>query len=260
MKYLTFLLIIYSQSIYAYNVKANLQDVTFFGSDLGVLIENTTSKDFYFTLYIEDEGCKPLGINSLKLRRSMSSLDHEGVVKANDFMAAYFTLGSYNLKGPCTIKANVEQIKNGISTNEIFIFDINSDDKLYNTLQYPEPDNQKKLKFKHSFKRMNKTHYELSLLVENPNLNSILVELSRLDLICGVGDLFVKQTNNLLDGIKNGRSVVQGLGWRAYKIIYKNDGEDFNCKVMSMFRKSNKEFIDYSFSIETPSKLNNRHP
>lgn len=259
MKYLTVLLIMYSQSIYAYNVKVNLQDVTFFGSDLGVLIENTTSKDLYFTLYIQKEGCKPLGINRLQLKGSLSDLDHRGFIKANDFMAAYYTLGSYNLKGPCTIKANVEKIKNGISTIERFIFDINSDDKLYNTLQYPEPDNQKKLKFKHSFKRMNKTRYELSLLIENPNLNSILLELSRLDLICSVGDLFVKQTNNLLDGIKNGKSVIQGLGWRAYKIIYRNDGEDFNCKVRSMFLKSNKKTIEYNLSIDTPPPRYKEH-
>jgi hypothetical protein len=238
---------------HASRLQNSIQYLTPLGPDVGFLIENPSSNKMTFNLNVKPKACPSLGLDSMKLRGSMSSIDSYGEIEANDFMVAYYSLGTYNYNTPCLLDVYLETIVNG-EIEEISI-----------TLDTNHSPNGKKLNnkvkgiktpliIKHSFKRMNETHYELTLLLQNRSLKSQLIELERIEIDCKSGDVFLKQTDNFPDGIKNGRSEIKEQSWRAYKIIYKSSKESFNCTSTAIFSGTSHEVLNYSFQIEKKIK------
>lgn len=218
----------------AEKLQSSVQHLTSLGPDVGFLVENPTSEKMRFSLNVIAKDCPTLGLDSMKLRGSMSSIDSYGEIQANDFMVAYYSLGTYNYKTPCLLNVYLETIV-GKEINEIsFILDTSNfsnnkkEGSKNKSIEAP-------LHVKHSFKRMNDTHYELTLLFQNQSSSSKFVELERVKIDCEYGDVFLKQTDNFPDGIKNGRSEINEHSWRAYKVIYESTKQPFNCSSTATF-------------------------
>ncbi len=235
----------------AEKLQTSVQNLTSLGPDVGFLVENPTSEKMRFSLNIIPKGCPTLGLDSMKLRGSMSSIDSYGEIQANDFMVAYYSLGTYNYKTPCLLNVYLETIVGKERIETSFILDT------LNSSNHKKEGSKNKsieapLHIKHSFKRMNDTNYELTLLFQNRSSSSKLVELEKLKINCENGDVFIRQTDNFPDGIKNGRSEIKAHSWRAYKIIYGSSKQPFNCSSTATFRGA----PPYTFLI----KKDQRHP
>jgi hypothetical protein len=222
---------------HASRLQNSIQYLTPLGPDVGFLIENPSSNKMTFNLNVKPKACPSLGLDSMKLRGSMSSIDSYGEIEANDFMVAYYSLGTYNYNTPCLLDVYLETIVNGEIEETSITLDTNhspNGKKLNNKAKGIKTP----LIIKHSFKRMNETHYELT----------------RIEIDCKSGDVFLKQTDNFPDGIKNGRSEIKEQSWRAYKIIYKSSKESFNCTSTAIFSGTSHEVLNYSFQIEKKIK------
>lgn len=229
----------------AEKLQSSVQYLTSLGPDVGFLVENPTSEKMRFSLNVIPKDCPTLGLDSMKLRGSMSSIDSYGEIQANDFMVAYYSLGTYNYKTPCLLNVYLETIVGKETIETSFILDT------LNSSNHKKEGSKNKsieapLDVKHSFKRMNDTHYELTLLFQNRSSSSKLVELERLKIDCENGDVFIKQTDNFPDGIKNGRSEIKGHSWRAYKVIYESTKQPFNCSSTATFSGA----LPYTFLIK----------
>ena len=236
----------------AEKVLSSVQHLTSLGPDVGFLVENPTSEKMRFSLNIVPKDCPTLGLDSMKLRGSMSSIDSYGEIQANDFMVAYYSLGTYNYKTPCLLNVYLETIVGKEINETSFVLDTS------NLRNVKKEGGESKiieapLHVKHSFKRMNDTHYELTLLIQNRSSSPKLVELERVQINCESGDVFLKQTDNFPDGIKNGRSEINEQSWRAYKVIYESTKEPFNCSSSATFKGA----PPYTFLIESSLKENN---
>jgi len=235
--------------VQAQKIQSSVQHITYLGPDVGFLVENLTSEKMHFSLNVIPQDCSKLGLDSMKLRGSMSSIDNYGEIQANDFMVVYYSLGAYNYKTPCLLNVYLETIVGKEIKETSFLLDtsdaLDDKEKVNENQRIEVP-----VHVRNSFKRMNDTHYELTLLLQNHNSSPKLVELKRLQISCEYGDVFIKQTDNFLDGIKNGRSVIKGMSWRAYKVIYESTKEPFKCSSTATF----KGVPPYTFKIENSLK------
>jgi hypothetical protein len=235
-------------------LQSSVQDLTALSPDVGFLVENPTSDKMHFILNVIPKDCPSLGLDSMKLRGSMSSIDSKGEIQANDFMVAYYSLGYYNYKTPCILESYLHTTVGEEINEASLIIDTSSfnnektDVHINNGIEVP-------IQIKHSFKRMNNTHYELTLLLQNRSNSPKLVELRRLKIDCESGDVFIKQTDNFPDGIKNGRSEIKEQSWRAYKVVYESTEQPFNCSSTATFDGASP----YKFNIKNYFKSKSDH-
>ena len=242
-------LISISISINASNFEVNIQEISPFGPDIGFLLENTTTEKMDFSLVVIPEGCSSLESDFMNLRGSMSTIDSFGTISPKDYMVAYYSLATYNLKPPCLIKIQTETVVGDTRIENSYIVDVSK--TTHKSGKTPQAHTVKKpIQIRHSLKRMNTKHYELTLLLQNHNLFTQLVQLDRLDFNCELGDVYIKQTDNFPDGIKNGRSAIIGNSWRAYKIILLSNGQNFRCSSQVILTSDLTTKESYSFSIE----------
>ena len=228
----------------AQELQISIQDITALGPDVGFLIENKTSEEMSFILNVIPRDCPELGLDIMSLKKSMSHIDSKGQIRPNDFMAAYYSLGTYNYKAPCVLDVYLETISGKTRKESSVLLNVTPlpvENSLYSNRDLDIP-----LSIKHSLKEMNDTHHELTLLLENRGHISKLVELKRLSIDCESGDVYIKQTDNFPDGIKNGRSEVKAMSWRAYKTTLVSTDLSFTCSVNASFEGA----FPYNFRIE----------
>jgi len=255
------LVIMFAAQSKAANIKYDVNNLTPLGPDIGVLIENDGNIAVRYMLSFVPKNCDALGLNALRIKHSISSIDWRGEILPNDFMVAYYSLGSYNIKIPCSVKIGIAT-SSGVEekykevTLSLDTFDIPGTDLEVGA------NNISSIEISHSFKRISKKAYELTLLLKNPSSSPRLVELERLELDCARGDLYIAQTDNYNDGIKNGRFVLKGNGWRAYKIVYRSNTEKFKCKGYALLDDWSKGAEKHIFEIENLNinKNNKGHP
>lgn len=202
------------------------------GPDIGVLLQNNSKDDTNFLISFIPQNCNKFGLSKLHKIRNSSTIDNSGVIQSGNFRTSYYSLGALNYSAPCKVKVTIETIDK-TDKPQIYETVINvSHEKIQDFRgRYG---NLKNLKLSNNFIRMNKTHFQYSILVENKDDEEVyLVELSSVTVNCSKGNLVYLSTGNFPDGISNGRGVIEANSWRAYKFIFKSNDPTFSCSIIT---------------------------
>ncbi len=223
------------------------------GPDIGVLLKNTSKDDVNFTILYTPQNCKKLGLGIFQKIRTGSHVDISGVIQSGDFRTDYYSLGTVGFSVPCKVKIGVEII-DSLGKSEIFEQMINVDPEESRNFK-GKYENIQQMEIKHNFIKMNETHFQYTLLIENMDDEEVYyVELSSVKVHCSKGNLLYQSTGNFPDGISNGRGAITSKSWRAYKFIFGSDTPTFSCTVETELRDLlNKNKVIYEGKVEKDS-------
>jgi hypothetical protein len=241
-------LYVISLSVMAQNITVEQFYLTPLGPDVGILLKNNSDGDIRFNTTFIPQKCKRLGIDTLNIVSSMSSIDSTGFVASGGFMAAYYSLQAADYAVPCVVKVFIGTID---SSNESRMFEksvrVDIAELRMAEGSYGET---AKLTINYSLKKMNNSHLEFTLLLENPTAQPNFVEMTDIKSHCDKGNLTYKRTGNYPDGISNGRGVIFPNSWRAYKFIFKRDPVVLSCAINVMLTDINGIELHRTFKLD----------